>query len=141
MAKRVSTRRIKKDRIYSYSEAADKLGVSTQTVRSWRRGGLIVLDGRRPHCILGEALIEFLKDRQERRSVKLGADRFNCFTCRTPRRPYGMMVDYVPINATRGRLVALCEVCEGPCGRFASEASLDALGKIFEIVRRNAKQA
>lgn len=141
MAKRVSTRRIKKHRLYTYESAADALSVTAQTVRSWRPEGLAVLADTKPHYILGEALIEFLGKRHEQRSVKMREDQLFCLACRMPQRPYGMMVDYVPINGTRGRLVALCETCEGRCQRFASEASLVALGRIFEIVRRSATQA
>ena len=141
MAKRVSTRGIKKDRHYTYEMAAELLGVSIQTVRSWRRLGLVVLVAKKPHYILGEALIEFLRKRQEKRFFKMRADQFNCFTCRSPQRPYGMMVDYVPINDVRGILEALCEVCEGCCHRFTNEASLKELGEIFEIARRSARQA
>jgi len=141
MAKRVSARRIKKDRLYRYDEAADLLGVSVQTVRSWRCHGLNVLTEGKTHYILGEALIEFLGKRRENKSARLHADQFYCVTCRSPQRPYGMMVDYVPINDVRGRLEAFCETCEGHCHRFASEASLTELGEIFEIARRSARQA
>jgi hypothetical protein len=141
MAKRISARGIKKDRLYTYEMAGEQLGVSVQTVRNWRFLGLNVLTNKKPHYILGEALIEFLRKRQEKQSVNLHADQFYCFTCRSPQRPYGMMVDYVPINDVRGRLVSLCEVCEGSCQRFASEASLNGLGEIFAIVRRSARQA
>ena len=141
MAKRVSARRIKKDRLYTYEMAGEQLSVSVQTVRSWRSLGLSVLAIKKPHYILGEALIEFLGKRQERRSVKMRVDQFFCLTCRSPQRPYGLMVDYVPINNVRGRLEALCEVCEGRCQRFAGEASLKGLGEIFEIARQSARQA
>lgn len=141
MAKRVSTRGIKKHRLYTYGGAADVMGVTAQTVRSWRTEGLEVLAEKKPHFILGEALIEFLERRQKKRSFGMQEGQFFCLSCRMPQRPYRMMVDYVPINSARGRLVALCEVCEGRCQRFASEASLTALGRIFEIVTRSAKQA
>ena len=36
MGKRVSTRKVKKHRHYTYEGAAEILGVSAQTVRSWR---------------------------------------------------------------------------------------------------------
>lgn len=141
MAKRVSTRRIKLHRHYTYESAADVMGVSVQTVRSWRPQGLAVLADKKPHYILGVALIEFLARRQVKRSVRLATDQLLCFTCRKPQRPYGMMVDYVAINETRGRIVALCEVCEGRCQRFVSEKALAELDRIFEIARRSARQA
>lgn len=141
MARRVSTRRVKKHRHYTYESAADALGVTPQTVRSWRAQGLMVLSDRRPHFILGEALIEFLSARQKTRTVRMAKDQFMCFTCRAPQHPYGMMVDYVPINPARGRLIALCETCEGRCQRFVSKASLADLGGVFQIVRRSGSQA
>jgi len=135
MAKRVSARGIKKHRHYTYEDAAEVLGVSVHTVRSWRDTGLSVMTASRPHYILGEALIEFLEARKTR-SVSMTPDQLLCFGCRSPKRPLGMMVDYVAINATRGRLTALCEDCGGTCQRFASEASLTNLGRIFDIARR-----
>ena len=141
MAKRVSTRMIKKHRHYTYDEAADALGVSVQTVRSWRDGGLAVMTGRRPHYILGEALIEFHATRHQSRSVNMTVDQFYCLTCHTPRKPLGMMVDYIPITDRRGRLSTLCEVCGGPCQRFASRSSLKDLGQIFDIAISKGQQA
>lgn len=141
MAKRVSSRGIRKHRHYTYSDAADVLGVTVQTVRSWRDGGLQVMTGKRPHYILGESLIEFLQIRRENLAVAMARDQIFCLSCRAPRRPYGMMVDYVPITATRGRLVALCEVCEGQCQRFASKASIPELAQIFEFASKSGSQA
>jgi hypothetical protein len=141
MAKRVSTQRIRKHRHYTYEDAAELLGVSVQTVRSWKGQGLEVLDEGRPHYILGEALIEFLADRQRKTRSVLAPDQVYCFSCRAPKRPLGLMVDYVPINASRGRLVALCETCEGTCQKFASKAGLKALGGILDIGTGNGSQA
>jgi len=141
MAKRVSARRVRKHRHYTYETAADVLDVSVQTVRAWKAEGLTVLADRKPHYILGEALIEFLTRRHKNRSVIMAADQFYCFTCRAPHKPFGMMVDYVSISATRGRLVALCEACERPCHRFVSASSLGELRQIFEIATSNTAQA
>ncbi|WP_299410966.1 helix-turn-helix domain-containing protein [uncultured Roseobacter sp.] len=141
MGKRVSTRGIKKHRHYTYEDAACILGLSVQTVRAWKGEGLKVLDQGRPHYILGEALIEFVAKRQQKRTITLAADQFYCFKCRAPKKPFGMMVDYVPINQIRGRLEALCETCERPCQKFSAEASLAALSKVFAIDRRSGSQA
>lgn len=86
MAKRVSTRGIKKDRLYTYEGAADVVSVTSQTVRSWRSEGLAVLTDKKPHFILGEALIEFLERRQKRKSFRMREDQLFCLTCRMPRR-------------------------------------------------------
>ena len=141
MGKRVSTRRIKKDRHYTYEMAADVLGLSPRTVMSWRNDGLQVMDTGRPHYVLGEALIEFCKKRQAQRSIGMAVDQMYCFRCREPRRPYGAMVDYVPINDVRGCLVSLCEECERPLGRFTQLVALPELSQFFDITTNTASQA
>ncbi len=117
---RVSARKVKIHNQYTYEQAADTLGVSVQKVRLWRRSGLPVLDSQKPHLILGFALKDFLNKRSDRPERRLARDQFLYMACNAPRRAYGSMVDYLPYTATRGRLEALCEVCQGPCGKFAS---------------------
>ena len=46
MAKRVSTRKIKKHRLYGYDEAGAALGVTPHTVRLWRSSGLSVMTSK-----------------------------------------------------------------------------------------------
>jgi DNA-binding XRE family transcriptional regulator len=136
MAKRVSARRVKIHRQYTYEATADVLGVTVQTVRAWREEGLLVLDSQKPHLILGHELKRFLDNRMPKKSCKLAPDEFFCMSCRAPRAPYGAMADYVPLNAVRGRLVALCGVCETPCNKFVSAAMCDELAKTLSIVTR-----
>ena len=104
MAKRVSTRKIKKHRLYGYDEAGDALGVTSHTVRSWRASGLEVMATNTPHYILGAELIRYIEDKQATKSVKMALDQMYCFKCKEPRKPLWAMVDYIPINGTRGRL-------------------------------------
>ena len=133
MAKRVSTRKIKKHRLYSYEEAGGVLGVTPQTVRSWRSIGLEVMTSSTPHYILGAELIRYHVDRQVKKSVKMGLDQMYCFKCKAPQKPLWAMVDYVPINDTRGRLMGLCGACEGGLQRFAGKGDLGKFGEIYEI--------
>lgn len=137
MSKRVSTRRIKKHRLYSYEEAGDALGVTPQTVRAWRSNGLEVMAASTPHYILGAELIRYLNDKQAKRSVKLALDQMYCFRCKAPRKPLWAMVDYVPVNDTRGRLTGLCEACEGGLQRFVGKGDLAKFGQIYEIASRD----
>ena len=134
MAKRVSARRVKIHRQYTYEATADALDVTVQTVRAWRQEGLVVLDSQKPHLILGHELKRFLDNRMPKTSCKLAPNEFFCMSCRAPRAPYGAMADYVPLNAGRGRLVALCGVCEAPCSKFVSPAMCDELAKIISII-------
>ena len=137
MGKRVSVQKVKKDRHYTYEEAADLLRLTSHTVRSWRPKGLSVMDSRKPHLILGEALIEYVERNKTKRSLQLCVDQMLCFTCKAPRRPLGGLVDYVPFTDTRGRLVGLCEVCEGSVQKFATKARLHEFDEIFDIAIKN----
>ncbi|WP_417713746.1 helix-turn-helix domain-containing protein [Pseudophaeobacter arcticus] len=139
MAKRVSARKVKMHNQYTYQQAADLLGVSVQTVRLWRHAGLPVLNGQKPHLILGFALKGFLTERSRKPKRRLARDQFLCMACKGPTRALGDMADYKPYTSTRGRLEALCEDCEGLCGKFASQALCDELAPIMTIVIRNMK--
>lgn len=139
MPKRVSARKIKIHHQYTYEQAADDLGVTVQAVRSWRTSGLDVLDSQKPHLILGFALKDFLNNRANKPRRRLARDQFLCMTCNAPRRAYGGMADYLPYSDMRGRLEALCEVCEGPCGKFASPKLCAELAPILTIFIRNKK--
>ncbi len=133
MAKRVSTRRVKKDRLYTYEEAGDVVGVTSHTVRSWKLSGLEVMTASKPHYILGAALISYLKDKQAKRSAKGALDEMYCFTCKAQRKPLGALVDYIPMTDTRGQLMGLCSTCEGSLRRFASKADLGKFEEIYDI--------
>lgn len=140
MAKKVSTRRIKANRHYRYDDAARLLGLSTQTVRGWRKEGLIVLTGKKPHVILGEHLIEFVEARQKPR-IQMEPDQFRCFTCQVPRRALDRVVFYTDLTASRGQLEAFCEECGGTCSRFSARSKLPGLTPFFEIVMPKVPQA
>jgi DNA-binding XRE family transcriptional regulator len=139
MARRVSTRKIKIHNQYTYEQAAEALGVSVQTVRGWRQLGLTVLDSQKPHLILGFALKDFVKARYGKPKRHLARDQFLCMACKAPRRAAGGMADYLPSTPKRGRLEALCETCQGSCGKFASPSICAELAPILTIVTRNRK--
>lgn len=140
MAKRVSTRRIKVNRHYTYEDAASNLGVSEQTVRAWSRQGLEVMTDARPHLILGQDLITFIQKRQTLK-VKMKPDRFFCFSCKRRSRPLDGIAFFTAYTTKGGRLEAFCGSCEGPCGRFVSQRDLPKIARLLEIVRNDVEQA
>lgn len=137
MAKRVSARRIKIHRQYTYESAADALGVTVQTVRGWRKEGLAVLNSQKPHLILGHDLKDFLDKRNPKTPGKLAPDHFFCMSCHASREAYGAMADYVPIDERRGRLVVLCAVCQTVCGKFVSSKMREQLTSLLTIATRD----
>ena len=133
MAKRTSTRKIKKHRLYTYEEAGVALGITAHTVRLWRPSGLRVMKANTPHYILGAELIRYLENKQAKKSVKMSLDQMYCFKCKTPQKPLWAIVDYIPMSDTRGRLTGLCEACEGGLQRFVGRDALRELSRIYEI--------
>lgn len=139
MAKRLSARRIKAQRSYTYEEASDALGVTMQTVRAWRRDGLEVMDGQKPHLILGAVLKTFIVARGMKSKTTLAPHEFYCPSCKTRRDAYGGMADYMAATPTRGSLRTLCAVCERPCVKFASKAQLAAFAEGLTIATSNSE--
>lgn len=133
MVKRANPRAIKAAQAYTIEEAAIALGVSIPTIRAWIRQGLPAMMAQRPYLILGAALREFLQERRKTARVSLAKDQFYCLSCKTARKPFGMMVDYKPKNAQTGEFLALCEACEKPCRRWISNSDLPEFRQIFDI--------
>lgn len=136
MPKRVSTRRVKGNLLYTYEEAGETVGVTAQTIRAWRDAGLPVLDGQRPHGVMGFALKDFIDKRTNKSKRSLRDDEVYCLTCKAPRSAYGGMADYVPITDDRGRLEALCSVCEGRCNRLVRSVDLPRFSAKLAIVTK-----
>lgn len=133
MAKRVSTRRIKGNRAYTYEEAADAICVTPQTIRAWRKIGLNVMMEQTPHLILGFALKSFITERAAKGRTQLQTDQVYCLACKAARHPYGMMADYVPKDGTTGHLKTLCDHCGSPCVRFIKASDLPEFAEILDV--------
>ncbi len=139
MGRRFSSRRVKTHRQYTYEEAGYAVGRSSQTVRGWRKEGLVVLDSQTPHLIVGAELKAFLDKRNNEAVLTLALDQFRCMRCGGATRAYGGMADYEAYTPARGVLKALCEVCEGACCKFVSKSQLDDLAGILNIALPNAR--
>jgi len=137
MPKRPNPRAVKAARTYSIPEAAEVLQVSNGTIRQWIRNGLRAMTGQRPYLILGADIRDYLTRVRTDRKTPLGPDQLYCLSCRKPRQPYGMMVDYIPHGTHTGRLTGLCDVCDGVANRMVGRVSLPALNKIFDIACRD----
>lgn len=124
MAKRVSTRRIKGNRAYTYEEAAEALCVTPQTIRAWRKKGLDVMVEQTPHLILGHVLKAFVATQVAKARTQLRIDQVYCLGFKAARHPYGMMADYVAKDDATGHLKTLCDHCGSPCVRFIKASDL-----------------
>ena len=123
---------IKRHRSYDTDEAARALGVAKGTVRRWIECGLPAMKEQRPYLILGDDLIQFLRDRIPT-PQKLQLHECLCFTCRKPRAPAFRAVEYFPRTLTSGNLRALCEVCSGVMHKAMPPSRLDALRTLVDV--------
>lgn len=141
MPKRPNPRAIKAARTYTVEEAANALGVSVGTIRSWVKSGLPLMRSQRPFLILGDALRDFLEYRAQASKAPLLDDQLYCLTCKVGRKPMGLMVDCIPQTHGTARLLGLCEVCGGTCNRMISRSKLDHFSQIFCVEIKEGQQA
>lgn len=141
MPKRPNPRAIKAARTYTVEEAANALGVSVGTIRSWVKSGLPLMRSQRPFLILGDALRNFLEDRAQASKAPLCEDQLYCLTCKAGRTPMGFLVDCIPQTSKTARLLGLCDVCGGTCNRMISRSKIDHFSQVFCVAIKEGQQA
>jgi hypothetical protein len=125
-------------RNYTVEEVAQLFDVHRNTVREWVKRGLPTNDGKRPMLILGRELCAFLTVRRAKNKRPCQPGEIYCVRCRAPSAPAGEMVDYVPLTATLGNLVAICSACETLMYRRVSLARLEQVRGNLEITMPQA---
>ena len=125
-------------RNYTVDEVAHLFGIHKNTVRDWVKRGLPTSDGRRPMLILGRELVAFLTARRTKNKRTCQPGEIYCVRCRAPRAPAGDMVDYMPVTATLGNLVAICSACETMMYRRVSLAKLEQVRGILDVTMPQA---
>lgn len=133
MPRRSSAARVKANRCYTVEEAAETVGVTPPTVRSWIRRGLRALIGQRPALILGFDLKEWIAAQRKPKSRPMLIGYLRCLSCKDARTPAFGMVDYHSLSGTHGRLAGFCNECEAPCSRIVSAKDLPAWRAFCEV--------
>ena len=123
MARRISTRGVHKDRVYTLRMCARLIGVSEATLRRWTNDGLRIITDRRPYLIRGADLIAFLEKRKAANKTPVAKGQFYCMSCRAPRAPKCGSIAYKPTTELTGRLSGLCDDCGGNVGQFCNAAN------------------
>lgn len=104
-----SARSLKIHRNYTVEEIARVLAVHKHTVRRWEKAGLRAIDTGRPKLFRGPELRRFLNERRKKGRHPCGSGQMFCFGCRAPRKPFGAVVDLLPVSATIANLRGMCE--------------------------------
>ena len=113
-------------RSYTVEELAWLFGVHKQTVRNWIDAGLPVLASKRPILIHGSDVRTFHEQRRQKQRQKCRPGELFCLKCRTPRRPAGEMLDYLPMSLVSGNFRGICPTCDRFIHRRVSLAKIDA---------------
>ena len=80
---RINSNRISKHMSYSIKELTLNLNVNEKTILRWIDCGLKVIPGcKKPMLISGVSLKEFLKNKDQKKKVKLKRNQFFCFKCK-----------------------------------------------------------
>lgn len=123
----------KVNRNYTFEELACVYGVHKNTIAQWVKNGLHCLKEKKPFLIMGTDVRLFLIEKRTARKRKCGANELYCVKCRSPSLPANNFVEYVPINATQGRLTAICCQCESIMNKFGQANQMGEYQAIYDL--------
>jgi hypothetical protein len=132
-------RRVKEHLSYSVDELACLFNVHKNTVRGWFKDGLTPIDDARPVYFKGRDVSIFLENRRKQARRPTGVGLIYCLPCRTPRRPDGDMVDFVPGKGTNGRLKGICPDCDRMMFRAINRKAIAAICETLDVRFPNAE--
>lgn len=125
--------RVKVHLTYTIEELALMYSVHKNTIRNWQKVGLEPVDNARPILFKGATVAAFLKERSARSKKPCGPGEFFCLPCRTPMRPVGDRVNYVPATPISGTLTGLCPACGRLMYRRVSHERLAFVTKDLDV--------
>lgn len=133
-----SSRRVKKNRFYSTTTAAEAIGGKRQTIQVWIwRHGLKTVDGFRPHMIRGQDLIAFMAAKKAARKQQCGPGDFFCFGCKALRPAAFQEVELIrQFPRGGGTLRALCAQCTCIMHRLVSRDQLVEFARVCSVTIR-----
>lgn len=126
-------RHVKIHRSYTVEEVSDLFGIHKNTVREWIRGGLSVLDDKRPMLLAGQDISDFLQARRTKNKRRCHPGELYCVRCRAPKFPAGGMSDCVPVNETTSHLTAICPDCYCMMNQRIGMEKLAHLRSVFAV--------
>lgn|SRR3990167_3989006 len=133
MARKANWRRVRSKWSYTVDEIAQALGVHKATVRRWiNLKGLSPIDTSKPTLVLGQVLIDFLKDGSTPKT-KARFDEAHCFACRNHRRAGGRMAEVTSESNGSINVMMLCDVCGGAMFKRFSQRKLPMLATKFDL--------
>ena len=136
MKRKHNLRKITSRRTYSTEEIAEVLGVHIQTIRTWRKEGLLPIENcSSPYLFLGSDIKDFLSKEMNKQKVKLAQNELYCLKCKKAVIPQNRQI--IDRNILIGKdvssifLAGNCPHCGMRLRRFSS-----AKYKVVPVVER-----
>ncbi|MCH8209439.1 MAG: helix-turn-helix domain-containing protein [Nitrospinae bacterium] len=126
-------RRVKIHRNYTVNEIACLFNVHKNTVRSWIKAGLPIIDDKRPMLILGLDLFAFLKIKRAKSKRPCKAGEMYCLRCRKPKTPALNMAECESKTETLGNLFGICPDCGAGMNRAVNLTKLEQIRGQLDI--------
>ena len=104
-----------------------------QTIQSWLKQGLPVIDNKRPYLILGSELKYFITERQKNRKMKCADNELFCCKCRTPRVSIDNIVSIKIQNQRQANIQGICFLCGSLMNKRTTVTRIPQIEKIFNI--------
>ena len=124
---------VKIHRNYTIEEIAALFHLHKNTVRTWVRRGLPVIDTARPMLILGSDLRKYLQLKRKANKTPCKLNELYCVSCKAPKEPALNMAEFKAINEQAGRLIGLCPTCDSVMNKFVSQCKLSEIQAKLEV--------
>ena len=97
---------------------------------------------QKPYLIDGHDLRDFARQKSEALSwpkPKTNApwNYFPCFGCKGYRKPYLLMVDYVPMNLIKGQLSGICGDCDNIIVKFCKADQIPKFSTTLDVTHQS----
>ena len=133
MKRKFNLNHIKQNYAYSINEICESFGKQKNTVHSWIKEGLKVIDNKKPFLIHGSDLKEFLQKRRDDQKSKCQDDELFCVRCKKPQKAWGNLADILIKAKNKVSLRALCAVCECKMNKDFKVKNFALIKKTFDI--------
>ena len=141
MKRRYNHRLISSNHPYTYKEISSLFKITIDTVKRWRRQGLLAVDpDSRPILVMGKELKRFVKSKMSRQRHTLKKDELYCTKCQAARHSKDQIVklvfDVAEFSAGNKKvtIIGRCEQCGTQLFKFSSESIIRKLIKTGVLI-------
>lgn len=121
---------------YTTEQVAKLLNIHIRTVQDWLKAGLRKNSAEKPYLIHWSNLVEFLKEKTQRRRVSCDVNELFCVRCKEARKPKNMQIFVRELSKNRVLLTGKCGTCDLQINRITSFQKFCASKHFFHILEK-----